>query len=649
VKHGKNKKLIILVLCFSVFYSLISTCYSAEDGTTIISDTLEYNQQTFTYIAKGNVKIQRTDMSIEADEIIYNEKTSEVTAKGAVSYNDKDVTITANRAELNLEAKTGIIYDAAILFKKDNYHISGEKIEKRGDKYYSSPEATFTTCDALVPAWCFRGKDIDAVIGDELKARNVTFHIKNIPVLYTPYFRSPMLTERKTGFLTPLIGHSESRGFNLNIPFYWVIAENRDLTVNMDYYTKRGLGKGIEYRYIEPFDAKGRWWFYHLRDRELKKDFYELKIRHEQEPSEKIKGFLNINFINEKDYYREFTDNIEVRTNRFLESNGEISISLVNSRAYLLSQYWIDLKEENTSVPQRFPETGFILNPMNISNILFSSSTTLSNFWRKEGVHGQRLDIYPKIFHAFGDDIVIAQTLGLRETIYFLQRYDEGTSLHRESIGYSIKANTRLVKGYRLFTHILEPSLSYTFINNSEDGLPLFDSTELFKKKSLIELTLLNRLMNSDGELLIIRASQGFDSYHGDRAFQPFRVEIGIKKPVYLRIETDYDVHEGRVKTINSDFSVNISNTIISASQRYNREDDITFYNAGIGINPYKPLFLEGRIWYDTKEKEVKDITMNLKYISQCWGINIQFNKRPDDFNIGIMIELKGITKDLRI
>ncbi|MBE0426259.1 MAG: LPS-assembly protein LptD [Nitrospirae bacterium] len=650
MRHGKNKKLIILVLFFSVFYLPISTCCSAEDATTITSDTLEYNQETFTYIAKDNVKIKKVDISIGADEIIYNEKTSEVTATGSFIYNDKDVSIIATKAELNLDARTGIIYDAEILFKNDNYHISGGTIEKKGDKHYSSPEAAFTTCDGPVPAWCFRGKDIDVVIGEHLKARNVTFRIKNIPVLYTPYFRAPIQTERKTGFLTFLIGQSESRGFNLNIPFYWAIAENRDLTVNMDYYTKRGLGKGIEYRYIEPFDAKGRWWFYHLRDRELKKDFYEIRMRHEHRPSEKINGFLNINYINEKDYYREFTDNIEVRTNRFLESNGEVSVSFDNSRAYLLSQYWIDLKEKNLPVPQKLPETGFILNPTNVGSILFSSAATLSNFWREEGIYGQRLDIYPKIFHAFGNDIIIAQTLGLRETVYSLQRYNEGNILRRESLGYNIKANTRLIKRYRLFTHLLEPSLSYTFVAISGNDLPLFDSTELFKKKSLVEVSLLNRITNRYGrELLVIRASQGFDSYHGDRAFQPFKVEVGIKKPISLRLETDYDVHKGKVESINSDLSVNIFNAIILASQRYNREEDIAFYNAGIGINPYKPLFLETRIWYDAKEKEAKDITMNLKYIRQCWGFNILFNKRPDDFNIGIMIELKGITKNIRI
>ncbi len=647
MRYGKNKISIVILLSLSIFSSLIIPCYSAE--RIISSDILEYNQKTFTYTAIGNVKIEEDGVTIEADEIIYNEESSDVIATGSVIYIDKDVSLEATKAELNLETKTGIVYDARIFFKRENYHISGKKIEKKGDKYYSSPEATFTTCDSPIPEWCFRGKGINATIGEEIEAKNVTFRIKNIPILYTPYFRAPILTERKTGFLIPLIGQSESRGFQLKIPFYWAIAENRDLTVNMELYSKRGIGKGIEYRYIEPFNANGKWWFYHLRDTKLKKDFFELEIHHEQSPSDTIRAFLNVNFINEKDYYREFTDNIEIRTNRFIESTGELSISFENLRAFLLSQYWIDLKEKGSNMPQRLPEIGFTLNPTSIKDIMFSSNVLLSNFWKKEGIHGQRLDIYPKIFYSFGEDIVISQILGIRETLYLLQRYnDQEDYFNREGINYNIKANIRLTKGYGSFIHILEPSLGYTFIEHSEDNSFLFDSTELFKKASLIEFSLLNRLFNKDREFLIIKATQGFDSNHGDRAFLPLRIELGIKKPLSLRLETEYNVHTGKVENINYDFSINVFKSLISLSQRYNRKEDILYYNGGIGINPYKPLFLEGRIWYDAKAKETKDLTVNLKYLSQCWGINMQFNKRPDDFNISVMIELKGITKSIK-
>lgn len=646
-RYLHNLAIIALGFAFLIVYCLILNPYScyAEEKTTITSDSLEYNRETFTYSAKGNVKVQKADAVVEADEMIYNEQSDELVAKGNIRYKDPEVSITASRADLNLEKKTGTLHDAEILFKKDNYHISGKEIEKKGENYYISPEATFTTCDAPA-AWCFRGKNIDAIAGDRLKARDVTFRISDKAVFYTPYLAAPISTERKTGFLMPSAGYSNLRGFHLTLPFFWAITENRDATFVFEEYTKKGIGEGIEYRYVEPGDIKGKWWLYHIRDTELNKDFVEFRALHQQYSSEKIGGFLSLNLVNEKDYYREFNPSIDIRTNRFLESAGEIMIPFSNSRAYLMSQYWMDLKENTEKPAQRLPEAGFVLHPTNIGNFWFSAATAVSNFWRDENVHGYRFDVFPRMQHEFGNDIVISQTLGLRETAYSLQDYDEN-SPHRESLEYIIDAHSRFLKKYNSFTHIAEPSLSYTLITNSENNLPVFDSTELFKKTSLIELSFLNRIISSRGELIVFRISQGFDSEYGDRPFLPLKLEVGVKKPFSLRFDIDYDVHTGKVENTNSDISLPISEITIMAGHRYNRKDDISYYDAGLGIRPFKPIYLESRIWYDNTEHETRAISVKLKYLSKCWGVLMEFIKRPGDFDARIMFELTGLSKSL--
>jgi LPS-assembly protein len=647
-REGKEQRLLFTLLtCIFVF--LLSPIHSyAEEETNIVADNLQYLKETSTYIAAGNVKIHKADVIIEADEIIYNELTSDIVATGNVTYKDPDVSISADKALLNLEKKTGKLHNAEIFYKKDNYYIFGKEIEKKGENYYSSPEAVFTTCDGPSLAWCFKGEDLEAVAGDSLKAKDVSFRIKNIPVLYIPYFRAPVLAERKTGLLIPLIGYSDVRGFNMNIPFYWAISDNRDATFYLDIYTKRGIGEGLEYRYVEPFNIRGEWWIYHLRDRELQKDYYEFKGVHKHFSSDSIGGFLNINLVNEKDFYREFKTNLEIRTNRFLESTGEISIPFTQSRFFFLSQYWIDLREQSDPVSQKLPEAGIILNNLEVGPVWLFTSATVSNLWREEGLRGQRFDIYPSIFHMFGSDITISQMLAFRETAYVFQHYDDD-SLHRESLVYSIKVNTRFMKDYQSFTHVIEPTLSYTLISNSEDDLPVFDSTELFSKTSLIELSLLNRIIQRKGEFIVFRASQGFNSYKGDRPFRPLKFEVGIKLPVLLRLETDYNVNTGRLESINSDIRATIKGVTISASQIYNKEHDTTYYRTGIGIHPFKPLYLDGRLWYDAEENETKEIAVNIRYLSQCWGIFTELIKRPDDFIISVLFELKGITKAFKL
>lgn len=386
---------------------------------------------------------------------------------------------------------------------------------------------------------------------------------------------------------------------------------------------------------------KGNWWLYHIEDTELHENFYEVKALHEQRSADGIGGFLSLNIVNEKDFYREFSPRLDIRTNRFLESTGEISSPFTNSRVYLLSQYWIDLKENSTPAAEKLPEAGYVLYPSKIGQFWFSTTATLSNFWRNEGVYGQRLDIFPNLSYRVGSDVVVLQTLGLRETAYSLHG-GEDNSPHRESVDYNIVAQTRLLKKYEHFTHVLEPSIGYHLITGSE-SLPIFDSTEVFSKTSEIELSLLNRFINDSGEFMVLRASQGFDSEKGDRPSLPFRLEVGIKKPLSLRMDASYDVNTGRLENINSGVSVKLWKTTISAGQSYDRQNSVNFYTAGVGINPYKPLFAEAKLWYDAKQKELGEFSLDIKYVSQCWGLNMQVTKRPGDFSVAFMFELKGL------
>ena len=63
------------------------------------------------------------------------------------------------------------------------------------------------------------------------------------------------------------------------------------------------------------------------------------------------------------------------------------------------------------------------------------------------------------------------------------------------------------MRTYASFTHVIEPSLGYTFITNSENDVPLFDSVDPFRETSAIEFALLNRFFNRQRR---ISDNQGF-------------------------------------------------------------------------------------------------------------------------------------------
>lgn len=620
-----------------VFLTLIVPAGSSAEEMLITSDTLEMQGSIYTLF--GNVTTQRGNTLLKADEMIYNHETSEADLKGNVSYEDEEMTIKARSASLNLEEQTGTLGEAEIFVKKDNYYIKAKQVEKKKGKRYLLKSASITTCDAFSPAWCIKARKIDVILGNRLIAKSALLNVRGIPVIYTPYLWAPVLTERKTGFLFPSLGYTKSKGFYYRQPFFWAISQNRDATFFLDMYSKRGLGKAVEYRYIEKRDIKGRLYIYHLRDRVLKKDFVEARATHEGGIRGKgISGYLNLNIVNRREFPRLYKLYLEERSKRFLESSLEVATPLKNSRLYLRGTHLIELKEgiRQSSVSQRLPEAGFVLNPLRVGPLRFSLNTTATNFWRHDD-STQRFSFNARLAHTTGKTLTLSQTLNARETLYQFDEQDNSQS--HQSAEYKAVLYHRFFKNYSRITHSVTPSISYRYIFRSRRSLPVFDSLELKPPQTEVEMTLINRLMDRKGQFFVFRASEILDSSGGNSLL----LGIHTKRLFNIRANATYNVDKRRFKDANSELSVDISRTVFSLGQNYTRESNVLLHTLGIGYTHSRALSLEGKLWYDSKEGTLSNLTAGLSYIRQCWGMNVQAIKSPDDFSIFLTVTLRGL------
>lgn len=647
-KFAARYLLLVVFSLFTVHYTL----FTAEAATTITADHLEYFKEEDKYVATGNVRIEKEDAVLRAEKIVLYQKTSDAEVIGSLIYEDSETLINAEKAELNLDAKTGRLYNAVIFLKKGNYWINSDNIQKIKEGHYYASNATFTTCDAEPsknPDWCFKGSDVDIIVGKRFRAENVTYRVKGMPILYSPYVWAPVMTERQTGFLFPVIGTSSKKGFQFSPAFFWAIDENKDATLYLDYYSKRGIGKGIEYRHID-FNSKGDLYAYHIRDRKLKKDFYEIKGFNEYQ-SKGVEGFFDINYVNHEEFYKEYSPQRDLRIKRFLQSSGEISAPFTNSRLYLLGQHWIDLRNDDDQIPQRLPELGYVINPISIGPLMFTMTSSIANFYRESGPEGQRLDINPTISYSFGNSIQLFQSLSLRETAYKLKNEaDFDSSPHRETFEYRANATTRLSRQYESFAHIIEPSISYTFIPEAKE-LPLFDSTELFDNISIAQFSLYSRL-EFDRLVFDMRLTQPYDfNAEGIKdPLLPTKLEASLIGPLRLNFDMEYDFNKGRAETINSEISIKVfDDTNIRLGERYSREHKIMFYKAAIDSTLTKKWAIDANVWYDAKGRGLRDSALKIKYSEQCWAAMMAVTRRPGDdtrpseYSFMVFIELKGI------
>jgi LPS-assembly protein len=662
----------------SIFYFLILiSCFlfpicpvSAEEYANITADHLEYLSQSNTYIARGSVKIVFEGASLSANEMRLNGNTNDAVAAGNVIYEDSKAIIEADRIELNIKTKLGTIYESYIYYKNQNMLLRGREINKIGEKSFFLDKATVTSCEADPPEWHISGKDITATQHKSLRGWHGSFNIKNIPVLYTPYFWAPLIRKRQTGLMFPLMGYSSERGYYYKQGFFWAINDNQDASFYLDYYGKKGFAEGFDYRYILTPETRGELWMYHARDKQPSRSLYEIKSYHNQELPYNTSGYLKVHTVNERDYYETLdstssnrfglssweTDPFgfasEERLQKYLQSNMHISKPFYSGRTYLLALARKSLEDSSSEIPQNLPELGIILNTQSLGFFSYNFSAKGVNFWKEEGQDGVRLDISPNLYFSYGRLLNITQRVGLRETAYFLNEPNE----YEDRFFYDLNTTlmTRFFRKYSSFIHIIEPSLEYNYIYSvDQENIPFFDSTDLIQKTNSITYSFTNRISGFGNENLesSFRLSQSYSLLDSDEPFTPMLAEIMTSSSKWdLRLNASYDLDDNVLTEMIGSVNRKGKKGHVGIGKNLRRSTELDQYTFEIGINrPIKvinkslPIDLNGTLWYDTKNGRIQELTVTSTYDRQCWGLSTTYKQRPDEYQVIFAVEFKGL------
>lgn len=199
--------------------------------------------------AKGDVEARAGELSLFADYLEFNTETGDVLAEGNVTLMMPAEVTRADRLFINLQSGEGRLELASGLIRP-NLIFEADDIQRKQSGEYGLRKASFTICTQPVPRWSFYVASASLTADGELKLKSALLKVKKLPVFYLPYLRFPLLKERASGFLVPRIGFSAEKGFFLSQSYYLAIAPNMDATLAVDYYSARGLGAGVEYRYL---------------------------------------------------------------------------------------------------------------------------------------------------------------------------------------------------------------------------------------------------------------------------------------------------------------------------------------------------------------------------------------------------------------
>ncbi len=214
------------------------------------------------YHLRGSVTLSQTDATLKADEIDYNEETGDAEARGHVFYENftQNEKITCDRALYNLENRKGKFYNVhgyvkthidarpGLLTSNNPFYFEAKWADRIDDKYILH-DGLITGCKLPRPWWTLRGPKFDVVPGERALAYNSWFRVKRFPLFYTPFFYKSLDKEpRKSGFLTPNIGHSSIRGYMFGAGYFWAINRSFDATYLFQDWTIRGYAHHLDFR-----------------------------------------------------------------------------------------------------------------------------------------------------------------------------------------------------------------------------------------------------------------------------------------------------------------------------------------------------------------------------------------------------------------
>lgn len=212
--------------------------------------------------AAGDVEVRFGEVLLLADRVEYDPETKDCRAEGNVVIQSGREVIRGERVLYNLDSGRGSIEAASGLIAP-NLLFEAARVERRQPDVYALTRGFLTACAQPNPRWSFGLSRAEVRTGDRLELWDAVVRVKGLPVLYLPYLSYP-LRERATGFLMPKIGFGGSKGFSFSQSFFWALAPNMDATAGVDLYAARGLGAGLEYRYLFAGGTKGALNLYHF-------------------------------------------------------------------------------------------------------------------------------------------------------------------------------------------------------------------------------------------------------------------------------------------------------------------------------------------------------------------------------------------------
>jgi len=666
-----------------------------REPVRIQADQVSYDRQEDIYVAEGKVEIFQGNRKLSADRVTLSGQTNEVEASGNVILVQGEDVLRSERIKLDLDTSLGIIVRGALFLKKQHFYLRGEEIERIGEEIYRIRGGSLTTCDGDWPAWRFTSREMVVTVDEYASIWGATFEIKNVPVLYSPYLIFPVKTQRQSGFLIPRLTYSNLSGAELNAAYYWAIAKNMDATFFLDLASVRGIGEGVEYRYVRKENSSGQFYAYHLRETESyrekrteqldrKPDRWQLDFQHGEYFDPTFFAKTRLRALSDRQYFKDFASSYEDRASEQIYSFASLTKNWEYLSLFGEARHTVDLRQEDKTTLQSYPVVNFtgLQRQLGRSPVYFSFQSAYGNFYREEGISGQQADLHPRLSMPMRWGFVeVTPEAGVRETLYSASnghQDDHG----RESWDFKTTAAAEMFRVFETgsavvprLKHIIRPEISYSYLPDTNQQLIPFPYLSFYDpiqpKRNAVTLALEQRLIGkiSDGpgkfrfqELAYFKLSQPYDISEANRdlspgsqprrPFGPLTGEIRVYWLNYVTAEnvTNFDPNENRFLSSYTQVAVN-DNRGDGLNLEYTWIEGVQEQiNARLRVRLHSSVDAIFGKRYSWQDRQSLETFFGVQYRHQCWTVDASYTERPaiagqpSEKKFLFLVNLTGVT-----
>ena len=258
-----NAEKIFYLKSDEIIYTIGKTKVSISDkyivnghDLTLFRNKMILSSEAITTISDTEANIyELNEFEYSIDEEILKGKKIEVTTNFEKSNSDKYF---FEDGFFNLKENKFLGKDVNIKFHKSLFDDSKNDPRINSLTSYGDQQNTyfdkgvFTSCKKTdkCPPWKITSEEIHHdKIKKQINYKNAWLNVYDVPVVYFPRFFHPDPTvKRQSGFLSPGLGSSKNTGNSISTPYFYLISEDKDLTIKPQLFDNNKFLLQNEYR-----------------------------------------------------------------------------------------------------------------------------------------------------------------------------------------------------------------------------------------------------------------------------------------------------------------------------------------------------------------------------------------------------------------